>query len=93
MPVVDVRDCAEAHLLALKRPEVANQRFVLVNKTIWIKNLSEILYNEFHPQGLNFTTSELPKWLASVASLFIGELKPVLKDWGVELNFDNTQSR
>ena len=24
MPVVDVRDCAEAHLLALKRPEVAN---------------------------------------------------------------------
>lgn len=49
IPVVDVRECATAHLHALKKPEVANKRFVLVNKTIWIKNLSEILFKEFNP--------------------------------------------
>jgi len=29
MPVVDVRDVAQAHLLAIKKPEAANRRFIL----------------------------------------------------------------
>jgi dihydroflavonol-4-reductase len=35
MPTVDVRETAQAHLEALKRPEAANQRFILSNETIW----------------------------------------------------------
>ena len=34
--LVDVRECAEAHLQALKRPEAANKRFVLVNESVWL---------------------------------------------------------
>jgi nucleoside-diphosphate-sugar epimerase len=47
LPVVDVRECAVAHLEALKRPEAANQRFMLVNKSVWIKDLAEILKAEY----------------------------------------------
>ena len=31
LPVVDVRDVAEAHLQAVLIPEAANKRFILVN--------------------------------------------------------------
>ena len=34
MPVVDVRECATAHLNAIKLQEAANKRFVLVHSTI-----------------------------------------------------------
>jgi len=33
-PLVDVRETAIAHLLAIQKPEVANQRFCLVNRCL-----------------------------------------------------------
>jgi uncharacterized protein YbjT (DUF2867 family) len=47
MPVVDVRECATAHLEAIKKPEAANKRFTLVNRSVWFKELGEILHKEF----------------------------------------------
>ena len=38
------------------------------------------------------TTSEMPKWVGSVASVFLTELKTVMKEWGLELNASNTRS-
>lgn len=35
IPLVGVTEVAEAHLQALKRPDAANKRFVLVNQTVW----------------------------------------------------------
>jgi nucleoside-diphosphate-sugar epimerase len=40
--MVDVRDCALAHVLALENME-ARGRFICVNKTIWMKEMVEIL--------------------------------------------------
>jgi nucleoside-diphosphate-sugar epimerase len=36
IPVVDVRDVATAHVLAIKTPEAANQRIILSNETMWV---------------------------------------------------------
>ena len=35
VPLVDVRDTAEAHLQAILKPEVAGKRFMLVNETVF----------------------------------------------------------
>jgi nucleoside-diphosphate-sugar epimerase len=35
--LVDVREVAEAHLQAMKRPEAANKRFLLVNESVWFQ--------------------------------------------------------
>ena len=39
MPIVDVRDVAEAHLQGLLRPEAANKRFLLVADSVWFQAL------------------------------------------------------
>lgn len=43
MGVVDVRECAHAHLQALKVPEAANQRFILVSEVLWFTEMAAIL--------------------------------------------------
>ncbi len=48
-PIVDVRDCARAHLNAIKIPEAANKRFILVGQSVWFKQVAEILLEEFKP--------------------------------------------
>ena len=92
MPVVDVRECATAHLEAIKKPEAANRRFVLVAKSVWFKEIGQILHNEFNPVGYKPTKSELPKWLASLGSIFMNELKQVLNEWNKIIILENTQS-
>ena len=41
--VVDIRECAEAHLRALVVEEAKNQRFLLGSKSLWIKEVAQIL--------------------------------------------------
>ena len=40
MGFVDVRDVAKAHLLAVKVPEAANRRFLLVSRCAWRKEMA-----------------------------------------------------
>lgn len=47
MPIVDVRETAQAHLLAIKRPEAANKRFILSNETVWFTRVAQVLNDHF----------------------------------------------
>ncbi len=40
LPLVDVRDCALAHLNALKIEESANNRFILVKDSLWLTEIA-----------------------------------------------------
>ena len=90
---VDVRDCAEAHVQALKRPEAANKRFILCHSCLWIDEIAAILAKEFNNKGYSVTQRQLPRWVASFASYFFKDLNLVLKNWGKEFTFVNEQSR
>jgi nucleoside-diphosphate-sugar epimerase len=41
--VVDVRDVAAAHLLAMTKPEAANERFIVSGDVLWFGDIAEIL--------------------------------------------------
>ena len=47
MPVVDVRDVANAHLQAILRPEAANKRFMLVQDSIYFPELGVALHDKW----------------------------------------------
>ena len=82
IPVVGVEECANAHLRAIKVPEAAGKRFILVNRTIWFQEVAVTLHDEFHPQGYDFSTKELQRCVMKFASWFKPEIKLVLKSWG-----------
>ena len=57
-PFVDVRDSALAHLYAVKVPEAANQRFLLVEDTLRWLDAAQMIADEFKPRGFPVTLTE-----------------------------------
>ncbi len=49
--IVDVRDVAIAHRLAMERPEAAGNRYLLMSGHLWMKQISVILREAFADQG------------------------------------------
>ncbi|TMW56372.1 hypothetical protein Poli38472_006382 [Pythium oligandrum] len=61
--MVDVRDCALAHVAALENLE-ARGRYICVNRTVWMKEIVEILANNgFSGRDLPWRVG-LPNWVA-----------------------------
>lgn len=68
-PWVDVRNAALAHVQALKVKEAANKRFILVSKSLWFREIGEILHAEYG-QYYKVTTNEAKYCLIKFASVF-----------------------
>ena len=51
MCFVDVRDCAKAHLQAIKVPKAAGKRFILVEQTYKMEELAAILHKQYAKYG------------------------------------------
>jgi dihydroflavonol-4-reductase len=76
--VVDVRDIAIAHRLAMETPAAAGKRFICAGEHYWVRDLAEVLATEFGPYGYRVPTRKLPYWLLWIAARFDRELKLVL---------------
>ena len=49
VPTVDVRDVALAHLRAIEVEGTGGNRFVLAGRTTWLREIGEIVKEEFEP--------------------------------------------
>mmetsp|Transcript_23156 Transcript_23156/g.22635 ORF Transcript_23156/g.22635 Transcript_23156/m.22635 type:complete len:233 (-) Transcript_23156:59-757(-) len=92
MPAVDVRDVALMHLLALKKTEVANHRVIASNKSMWFKEIANIL-NEEYGQHYKIKTGELKYCTAKLASFFDPAVKTIIPIWKKELFVSNEKSK
>ena len=45
--LIDVRDCAQAHLAAIKTEAAKNKRMILVSETVWFKSITEWLHEKY----------------------------------------------
>jgi dihydroflavonol-4-reductase len=77
-PLVDVRDVAKGHVLALLAPAAAGERFLLVSDTAWMKEIAEVLA----AAGYRVPTRELPNFLIRVVGVFDPTVRLVLEDLG-----------
>lgn len=89
--VVDIRECALAHLRALIVPEAKNKRFIIGDKGLWIREVAEILRQEF-PE-YNIKSREISYCPIKLASFFSSEVKLLIPMWRRVLTIDNRQSR
>jgi dihydroflavonol-4-reductase len=49
--LVDVRDVAKAHILAMENPKSDNERIIINSNNLWLHEIAEILEKEFGPKG------------------------------------------
>jgi dihydroflavonol-4-reductase len=80
MPLVDVRDVAEAHLRALERPETAGRRYILSADSMWFGEMTRVLKQAYPNRRI--ATRPAPKPLLRLLALFDKEIRSILPEIG-----------
>jgi len=91
--VIDVRDCADAHVRAMTNPQSDGQRFIMSAKSLWMIEMGKMLADEFGRQGYKLPKHELPHAIFYLYSIFDDEAKQLRGYVGHELRLDNTKAK
>ena len=88
---IDVRDVAAAHVAAMTHPGAAGERFIVVGESVWMKDVAQILADEYRPKGWKISTRAIPLWVARFLANFHPRLKQAKPFLGKASNFDTTK--
>lgn len=91
--MVDVRDLAQAHLLAMTRPEAAGQRYICAGEHIWLRDIARLLAEEFQPRGYKVPTGHLPYFALWLASRFDKGLRLTLDSIGRQESVSSAKAK
>jgi nucleoside-diphosphate-sugar epimerase len=83
--VVDARDVAAAHRLAMETPAAAGNRYICANQPMWLTEIADVLAAEFGPRGYRVPTRTLPYWLMWIRARFDATTRMALGYWGVPM--------
>jgi len=91
--VVDVRDVASLHLLAMTHPAAKGERFLAVaGDFMWIRDMAKVLKDRMGESAKRVPRRELPNWLLRLASLRDPAIKQILPELGKEKNATNAKA-
>jgi nucleoside-diphosphate-sugar epimerase len=89
LPLVDVRDVAALHLLAMTRTEAAGQRFLACEGDYWYGEVARMLT----ASGARVPTRVVPDWLVRVLGWFDPTVRMVVGELGVECHVSADKAR
>lgn len=90
--VVDVRDVAAAHVLALDNPASAGRRFIVVGDLLRMSEVGAVLHAAF-PQLVTRAPRELPDWLVRLAARFQPDLRTLVPMLGRRYSYTTAAAR
>lgn len=83
MPIVDVRDVASAHLLAMTTPEAAGQRFITSSGAAFsMKQVGELLKEKLGEKAKRVPRWSIPNFVLRGAALFDHTVREIAPDLG-----------
>ena len=92
--IVDVRDVASALILAMTTPEAANERIACPAATLWIKEVADILHEEYSARGYkNIPRLVLPVFLVRFLALFDKRIALVVPTLSWDFDLSNEKAK
>jgi dihydroflavonol-4-reductase len=91
--VVDVRDVAIAHRLAMETPAAAGQRYCCAGDHVWMQEMAVMLADAFAARGYRVPTGRLPYWVLWVIGRFDPTIRMTLKSVGNKELISNAKIR
>ncbi|XP_072168505.1 uncharacterized protein [Diadema setosum] len=79
VPFCDVRDVAKAHVVAMTMPEAAGNRHIVAPYCMMMRDISQILVDEFSDKGYKPVTTVAPNFLLRLMGIFNSEVKTMSK--------------
>lgn len=94
IPVVDVRDVAEAHVSAMTNPVAAGERFLLSNgRPLGLREIAAMLREGFGEDARRVTMRVLPDIVVRAGALFSPALRAIRHDLGYAKQTSNDKAR
>ena len=92
--VVDVRDVAELHVLAMTHPAARGERFLCTaGDFMSMLEIAQVLRARLGPAAAKVPARQLPNWLVRLAALRDPALKQLLPELGKHKNGTNAKAR
>lgn len=93
-PIVDVRDLARAHLLALETPNAAGERFIISNDdSLSMKQVGMIIKHHFGEAAKKIPNRTIPGFIIKFAALFNSVARDTRSDLGVIRKMSSNHAR
>ncbi|KAJ0419890.1 hypothetical protein BJY00DRAFT_285356 [Aspergillus carlsbadensis] len=93
-PIVDVRDCARMHLLAMTTPEAGGERFLCVGEgSLWMEDIAKILKRRLGERAKKVPTMVLPNFAIRILALVWPVVRLVLPELGHEKKMSHDKAR
>ena len=93
MPVVDVRDVATAHRLALQTSEASGGRYLAVSESAWMIDLARAIRSRLGTRAWLVPRFELPDLAVRLIALVDGAARTTLPELGRDVRIDNSRTR
>lgn len=93
IPVVDVRDLAKAHILALETPGAAGERFIISNRqSLSMKQIGMILKAHLGDAAKKIPNRSIPSFILRFAALFNTLARDTVSDLGVNRRMSSAKA-
>jgi nucleoside-diphosphate-sugar epimerase len=94
IPIVDVRDVASAHILAMKAPAAAGQRFLLSSgPAMAMKEIGAILRAHLGEAARRVPTRTIPNIVVRIGAIFSAGFRPTIPDLDYAKRASNEKAR
>jgi dihydroflavonol-4-reductase len=93
IPVVDVRDVAKMHRLAVERDVPTGGRYLGSADCLWLVEIARAIRNGLGPAARKVPDRELPDWLVKIVAIFDGAARQTAPDLGKDFQVDNSRTR
>ena len=92
-PVVDVRDVAKAHRLALETSQPSGGRYLVASEPARMIDIARALRAGLGQEARKVPNRELPDFLVKIVALFDPAARSSVPKLGLHARFDNSQTR
>ena len=93
LPLVDVRDVAAGQIAAMEKPEASGKRFILSAENRWMREMAEIISEEFTSQGYKIPSWLMPKPGVWLLRFFEPTIKMIYPTVGKVITFSNEKMK
>jgi nucleoside-diphosphate-sugar epimerase len=92
--IVDVRDVAELQIEAMTAPAAGGQRFIAVNRFMWMSEVAEVLRDRLGPAAANVPNRGIPDLAVRGMAIFDPSVRSIVGQLGrrVEMSSEKAQS-
>jgi dihydroflavonol-4-reductase len=92
-PVVDVRDVAKAHRLALETARPSGGRYLVASEPAWMIDIARAVKAGLGEEARKVPTRELPDFVIRMVAVFDGAARTSVPKLGLHSRFDNSATR